>query len=87
MTARKIQRNRNVYASIRHNDAVGDDPRRVLLERTQRGGRYVWVESNGPDVIVADGATRTEANAALRLVYSSPQWDLRVQVRKFFRAA
>jgi hypothetical protein len=81
------RRGRNIFASIRHNDAVGDDPRRVMLERTYRGGRFVWVESDAPDVIVADGATRTEATAALVVVYSSPQWDLRIQRRVNFRSA
>ena len=79
------KRGRNMFASIRHNEAEADDDSLVLLERCYREGRFVWVESANPEVVVADGKTRTEAEAALRFVYSFPDWDLRIQKRTAFR--
>ena len=69
---------RNRFASIATNDPENDPTPRVLLERTVRAGRVIWVVCENPDIVVADGRTASEANIGLRSVYAAAEWDLRM---------
>ncbi len=68
---------RNRVASIATNDPHRDPSPRVMLERTVRNGRVVWVASERPAEVLVDGRTAAEADAALRECYRSP-WDLQM---------
>ena len=69
---------RNRFASIATSDPENDPTPRVLLERTVRNGRVIWVSTDNPESVLVDGRTAKEADSALRNAYSYSGWDLRV---------
>jgi hypothetical protein len=69
---------RNRFASIATNDPKNDPPPRVMLERTVRDGRVVWVSTDNPETVIVDGRTAKQADATLRNACADQGKELRM---------